>query len=395
MPAKAKNSSNAQPRRKLIAAIEKERDSKVISYFLADRRPMATHIAEDAVRPMYDHLRALGSVKKIDLFLYSLGGQMEVPWRIVTMIREFAEEVGVLVPYKAMSAATMIALGADEIVMGRKGELGPIDPKMSIQRSKEGQTAVEEEVAVEDIMSYLRFLRDKAGLSDQTALAGPVAKLCETLPPSALGGLNRVHSHIRLIARKLLTARTGQQPLDEQKIQVIIDTLAEKTYQHGHAIGRREAAEIGLNVILPSGGLEENMWRLFEDYEQVMKMRESIDPATFVPAGQDEHVENVTVACIESSALAHHYSGDLKVKIKRQALPQVTLNLNLNLQLPPNVQAQQLPAQAQNAMQKMLEKMQQPIQDIVQQELRKQMPATGYEARIEGGAWRQLPDWSG
>ena len=56
------------------------------------------------------------------------------PWRIISLFREFAQEVNVLVPYGAYSAATLICLGADEILMGRKGELGPIDPIISNRR---------------------------------------------------------------------------------------------------------------------------------------------------------------------------------------------------------------------------------------------------------------------
>ena len=93
------------------------------------------------------------------------------------MIREFTEEFAVIVPYKALSAATMIALGADDIILDRKGDLGPIDPQLSIQRGGEGGTAVQEQIAVEDIMSYIRFVRDKTGLSDQSALAQPMTAL--------------------------------------------------------------------------------------------------------------------------------------------------------------------------------------------------------------------------
>ena len=111
-------------RHELIRQIEEIRSTKVVTYFLSDRRGATAQISDDAVRPMYDHLRAIGEGTKIDLFLYSLGGSMDAPWRIVSMIREFATRFAVLVPYKAMSAATLIAIGADEIVMGLKGELG-------------------------------------------------------------------------------------------------------------------------------------------------------------------------------------------------------------------------------------------------------------------------------
>jgi len=67
------------------------------------------------------------SVRKLDLFLYSVGGATDVPWRIVSMIREFATEFSVLVPYQSDECRhddfARRGLRRD----GTKGELGPID----------------------------------------------------------------------------------------------------------------------------------------------------------------------------------------------------------------------------------------------------------------------------
>ena len=41
---------------KYIIDLEKARKSKVIVYFTGDRQLSSTQIAEDAVRPLYDHL---------------------------------------------------------------------------------------------------------------------------------------------------------------------------------------------------------------------------------------------------------------------------------------------------------------------------------------------------
>jgi len=39
-----------------------------------------------------------------------------------------------LVPFRANSSATLLALGADTIILGQQGELGPIDPSMTLSR---------------------------------------------------------------------------------------------------------------------------------------------------------------------------------------------------------------------------------------------------------------------
>jgi len=395
-PSTRQVSAQSQRRHELIRQIEAKRKSKVMTYVLGDRTGAQAQIAEDAVRPMYDHLRAIAPTRKIDLFLYSVGGHTDVPWRIVTMIREFAQEFNVLIPYKAMSAATMIALGSDQIVIGRKGELGPIDPKLTVHRGgREGVTLVTEQVAVEDIMSYLRFLKEKAGLTDQTALAGPLSILANKVDPKILGQIDRAHSHIRSVARKLLTSRNKKPPLDEQRIQVIVETLAEKTYQHGHAIGRKEAEEIGLNILRPDKDLEELIWNLHETYEDLCALRRPIDQRTFIPPGQDEHTERLVMGAIESVALSHHFTADLRARSKRQVPPQVTINLNLNLQLPPGVQPSQVQPDTQQAVRQMMPQLQQQAQTIIQRELRHQMPVIGLEAWTENGSWGRVEDWAG
>jgi ClpP class serine protease len=55
-----------------------------------------------------------------------------VPWRLISLFREYAAKVAVLLPYRAYSAATLLALGADEIVMHPFAEMGPIDPTVKM-----------------------------------------------------------------------------------------------------------------------------------------------------------------------------------------------------------------------------------------------------------------------
>ena len=112
----------------LIKKLETERNSRVISYTTGDRPPFATKIAGDIVPLLGSLLDGIGKVKKISLFLYTSGGDMLAPIRIVKLIRNHCDEFEVLVPYKAHSAGTLICLGADTIAMGKLGELTPVDP---------------------------------------------------------------------------------------------------------------------------------------------------------------------------------------------------------------------------------------------------------------------------
>ena len=224
-------------------------------YFTGDRQLSNTQIAEDAVRPLYDHLVNLdfaGKTKKIDLYIYSRGGDVSVPWRIASMVREFCDEFNILIPYKAHSAATLLSLGADNIIMGRKAELGPIDPTLVRGTAAEGAFPPQE-ISVEDVNAFLSFIKTRANINDQTALAQLVGVLVEQISPLTLGRVDRQDSHIRLVARKLLTSHNRK--MEEEKLQSIIETLTEKIYSHGHAIGRKEAKDIGLPLEPADGNI--------------------------------------------------------------------------------------------------------------------------------------------
>lgn len=70
--------------------------------------------------------------RELDLILHSPGGQPEAAEQIIEYLRTQFDYIRCLVPMQAKSAATMIALGCDEIVMGHHSELGPIDPQIAI-----------------------------------------------------------------------------------------------------------------------------------------------------------------------------------------------------------------------------------------------------------------------
>ena len=382
-------SGNNHIGKELIEKIEEKRQSKVIVYFTGDRRPFGAQIAEDAVRPLYDHLLSLEfkeDKKRIDLFLYSRGGDVSVPWRIVSMIREFCDEFNVLIPYRAQSAAALLSMGADNIIMGKKAELGPIDP--TLVKATIGETAAPpQEIAVEDVNSFLSFVKERANINDQDAVASILGSLINQIGPLTLGSVNRQHHHIRLVARKLLTSR--KEKLDEEKISSIIETLTEKIYSHGHAIGRREAKDIGLPVKYPDDDLENLMWELYLKYEEFLKLREPVHPEILLKDKEQHQIEDMPIAVIESSKKLHIFKTNIELKKKRNIPPNPQININLGLQLPPEISPQQIPHQAQQILNQILNQISQIIPNVVQQEIVRQSPVIGIEGKAYGGKWTE------
>ncbi len=378
-------------RKALIERIEEMRSSRVIVYVTGDRPPWGSQIGNDALRPLYDHIRNLDSPQALDVFIYSRGGDIDVPWRIASGLRAAAPKWSVLIPWRANSAATLLALGADEIVMGPQAELGPIDPIMNIRRLAD-QGMVDEAVNVEDVMSYVRFVKERLELSDPQALGESLGKLTDRLDAITLGNAYRTHSHIREVARRMLASRG--EPAEESTMKSIIETLAEKVYAHGHAIGRKEAGTIGLPVVDTSTELDAVMWELLEDYEDLMSARSPIDPAEAVRT-EDEWREPGVLGAIESGWGVHEFRGDFVVRGQRQMPANLQINVNIPVNLPPGLNPQMLPEQLQQLLQQMLQEAQQGLvaqaQQAVNDAVKAQAPLAGAEVAFRGGAWRLAP----
>jgi len=231
----------------LIKKIEVNRESKVITYLTSDRQgPVNARVAMDIIPIISEQLRKIGKTTKIDLFLYTAGGDTMVPWRLVSMIREYCDTFSVLVPYKAHSAGTMIALGADEIVMSDLSEISPIDPSTANVFNPSDPTNPQNKIpiSVEDVIAYFDLAKNKFGIKNDEELSRVFMKFVESNPqihPLALGNVNRTHNLIRMLAKRLL--KSHKTPMKEEEINRVVDDFTEKLYSHQYFVGRKEAKE--------------------------------------------------------------------------------------------------------------------------------------------------------
>jgi hypothetical protein len=270
-----------EDRLEIIKRIEDLRGSTVLTLVTSLRPGVMSVIAGDQVRVVYDHLLKLSSrpVAKLDLFLCSNGGEGTVPWRLVSLFREFATSFAVLIPYRAYSAATLLALGADEIVMHPFAELGPIDPTVSNEYNPTDPNGGQRlGISVEDVTAYVNFVKSTVGITHEDELVRALEALVSKVHPLALGNVERFISQSRLIARKIL--RTHMKDEDQRVIDDIVENMASKLFFHGHPINRREARdELHLKVADdPAPELETALWALYRDYEAEMKNLEAFMP---------------------------------------------------------------------------------------------------------------------
>src|SRR3989344_55229 len=180
-------------KKQLIKKIEGLRNSKVITYLTSDRPgPVNARIAGDIIPIISNQLRQIGKVENIDLFLYSTGGDTLVPWRLVSMIREYCNKFSVLIPYKANSAATMISLGAYEIVMTDLSELSPIDPSTANVFNTQDPQNLQNKIpiSVEDVMAYFDLAKNKFGIKSDKDLTTAMSELHEEYKKEMGLGMN-------------------------------------------------------------------------------------------------------------------------------------------------------------------------------------------------------------
>lgn len=115
--------------------IEALRERPLLVYasrFLDMQGPIPNNIDLTDVEGFRDLIHTLPKgTNKVDVLLHSPGGRPDATERIVSMLRSQIKNVTFLVPHSAYSAATMLALSGDEIILHPNATLGPIDPQIN------------------------------------------------------------------------------------------------------------------------------------------------------------------------------------------------------------------------------------------------------------------------
>jgi len=265
-------------RKDLIEQLQVKRNNRLlITYITSTRAGHEIQIGDDAVQIVYEHLEQGQELAKtgIDFFIHSNGGSGTVPWRIVSLLRQYSKSIAVLVPHHAFSAATLIALGANQIVMHKMGCLGPIDPSVAnifnpANPMAPGQLAP---ISVEDVTAYFRFVKDDVGITHEDELVKAVTALTDKIHPLAVGHVQRQNNQSRMMAKKLLLTHMTER--DQHEIETLIDTLKSNLFFHGHPINREEAKkDLKLKVEVPTAEVEALMWKLYLEYEADLRIRE-------------------------------------------------------------------------------------------------------------------------
>lgn len=208
-------------RQKLIAKIERERESRVI--LLVHRQetmsflgfPVFRYIDINDSEAVLRAIHLTDPTVPLDMVLHTPGGLVLAATQIARAINRRNSKVTVFVPHYAMSGGTLIALAADEIVMSEHAVLGPVDPQLGEYPAA----------------SVLKVLEEK-----------PRAKIDdETLVRADLGrkAITQVQETVRELLRRKYPDAVAEK---------LACLLTQGTWTHDYPITSDYAKDLGLNV---------------------------------------------------------------------------------------------------------------------------------------------------
>lgn len=234
-------------RQKLIAALEKQRGSRVI--LLIHRQETMSLLGFPVFRYINiedseEIIRAINMTDPnipIDLVLHTPGGLVLASYQIAHAIKHRPGKVTVHVPHFAMSGGTLIALAADDIVMGENAVLGPVDPQIGEYPAA----------------SLVKLVQTKpiAEIDDRTWILADVGKKA----------LDQLREHVRVLLLE---------HFPPERAAELAATMSEGRWTHDFPITFEEAKSLGLRV---STGLPQELYQLMSLYPQPVKRQPTVE----------------------------------------------------------------------------------------------------------------------
>jgi ClpP class serine protease len=230
-----------------IASIQKTRQSRVIAIIHRQEAmrffgfPIARYIDMDDAEKVLNTIRTTPREQPIDMILHTPGGLAIAALQIARALRTHPGRVTVFVPHFAMSGGTLLALGADQIVMSEHAMLGPIDPQIN------GVPAA----------SYIKVAGEKplSEVDDQTLIYADIGQ--------------KAIDQLRRQACELMRA-----PMTPEAALLLAEKLTSGRWTHDYPITAPEARALGLpiNTDMPPEILD-----LMELFPQPVRMSQSVE----------------------------------------------------------------------------------------------------------------------
>lgn len=260
--------SDRYARQQAIAAIENRTGRQLVIYE-ANLWSGRSNLGEEDIHPFVDLLSRVEPGGNVDLLLHSPGGDIDAAEKIVYMCRETASGFRVIVPEYAKSAATLIALASDEVVMGLASELGPIDAQLS----GPGPGGATFQTSAQSFID--EFDRIKEEVDSTGSLSPAYFPLLEGLNLGFIRMCRNLMERSKKFAEKWLEKHMHKD--DHAKAEELASELCnvKKWLGHGVVIDADEAAKLGIKVVKLSqeDALWKSIWYLHCCYGVLFRQR--------------------------------------------------------------------------------------------------------------------------
>ncbi len=292
---------------KILRQIEAKLGEPFITYW---NSPNGS-ICDNDVSGFYGILRNMGKVNRLSLFIKSDGGSGQASLRLVHLLRQYVTRLTALVPLECASAATMLALGADNILMGPLAHLSAVDTSLTHDLSPIDRDNNRVRVSQDELHRVVRLWQKEAPSKD----SNPYASLFAHVHPLVIGAVDRSSA----LSTKLCVEILSYHLKDKKKAKRISSILNSEYPSHGYPITLQEARRIGLNVKPLDEGTNQLLCELNETYAE-MGQRASTD------FDERNSHDNSILNIIEGKALQIFYQNDKDWHYRSEERRWVTLN---------------------------------------------------------------------
>ena len=183
------------------------------------------------------------------------------PCKWCTCSANSSDVLTALVPLECASAATMLALGADRILMGPLAHLSAVDTSLTHDLSPIDRDNDRVRVSQDELHRVVRLWQKEASKED----SNPYQSLFAYVHPLVIGAVDRSSA----LSTKLCIEILSYHLRDRKKAQRISNILNSEYPSHGYPITLREARRIGLKAEALSEDVNQLLFELNEMYAEM------------------------------------------------------------------------------------------------------------------------------
>lgn len=242
----------------LLGRLENKLGGKTVTYYAPAK------MVQDDVKYFYSHLKNIGHQEKLYFVLYSAGGNGMSAWRIASLLSDFCDELVIVLPEMAASAATMLSLAADELIMTPLAYLTAVDTSLFHPLNPRDAHNEPVQIELDEVKRAIKMLTE--GQASQNNNPHEIYKtIFSYIHPVALGAVERSTNLSEMICLDIMEVRR-KNPLTNEVKTKIIQKLNSSYPYHGYPIPRHKARELGLTVIDSDKELDDLLWNLINIY---------------------------------------------------------------------------------------------------------------------------------